>query len=317
MPTSVSQLMESAGLIPAGVVRWNSPLPLNEPGVYVVTMTESVDAVETAPVCPVSVEKVQSLLDVRPELALKSRRPTRDELVSAISSMWLADESILYIGLAGTSVSGRVRAYYRTRIGARKPHAGGWPLKLLTNLEQLWVHYAPCESVADAETTMLRFFMANVSDGARSSVCDPELALPFANLQLTSGVRKAHGITGAREPREATPASSDVAPPPDRSESDPQTPSGVSFSQPVTAADLTAGRIRIPAATKPVLPLTKQRVDIALRGHTMNVRWNPRNEPGQSRSGVLGVDQERLRALVEQHERLIVIARDDGSFELT
>lgn len=48
-----------------------------------------------------------------------------------------------------------MRQYYNTPLGARKPHAGGWPLKTLENLDELCVHYAACVSVDVAERTML------------------------------------------------------------------------------------------------------------------------------------------------------------------
>ncbi|OBJ86648.1 hypothetical protein [Mycobacterium asiaticum] len=143
---------------------------------------------------------MQQLLDVRPELLLDGRRPDTVTLADRLASMWLADETVLYIGLAGTSVAKRVRQYYKTPLGARKPHAGGWPLKTLANLDQLWVHYARCASVDAAERAMLDTFASGVSASARAALCDPDVPLPFANLTVPRGARKRHGISGAREP---------------------------------------------------------------------------------------------------------------------
>ncbi|WP_081288327.1 hypothetical protein [Mycobacterium asiaticum] len=175
-------------------------MQLDEPGVYLVAIAEAPDNLATEPVCPVSAAAVQQLLDARPELLLDGRRPTADALADRLASMWLADETVLYIGLAGTSVARRVRQYYKTALGARKPHAGGWPLKTLANLDQLWVHYAPCASVDAAERAMLDTFVSGVSAPARAAVRDPDLPLPFANLTVPRGARKRHGISGAREP---------------------------------------------------------------------------------------------------------------------
>lgn len=49
-----------------------------------------------------------------------------------LATFWLPDEVVLYIGLAGASVRKRVRQYYRTPLGDKRPHAGGWWLKTLT-----------------------------------------------------------------------------------------------------------------------------------------------------------------------------------------
>ncbi|OBJ58247.1 hypothetical protein A9W95_11905 [Mycobacterium sp. 1423905.2] len=144
---------------------------------------------------------MQELLDARHELLLDGQRPSRDQLAERIASMWLPDETVLYVGLAGTSVAERVRQYYNTPLGARKPHAGGWPLKTLVDLDEVWVHYAACASVDVAERTMLDAFLDGVSASARATACDPELPLPFANLTVPRGARKRHGISGARESR--------------------------------------------------------------------------------------------------------------------
>lgn len=114
--------------------------------------------------------------------------------------MWLGDEVVVYIGLAGTSLRRRVGDYYKTPLGARPPHAGGWPLKTLSVLDQLRVHFAPCADPDDAEHAMLEAFQNAVSAGSRAALHDPTSPLPFANLEWGPGQRKRHGITGAREP---------------------------------------------------------------------------------------------------------------------
>jgi len=74
-------------------------------------------------------------LEVCPVLTLDNRKPTIRQLMSRISLFWLPDESNLYVGKA-TSLRDRVSAYYRTRIGAPKPHSGGYFLKLLADLDR-------------------------------------------------------------------------------------------------------------------------------------------------------------------------------------
>jgi len=64
------------------------------------------------------------------------RRPSADAFAARIASFWLPDEPIVYIGLA-TSLRSRVSGFYRTPIGARRPHAGGWLLKTLSILDRL------------------------------------------------------------------------------------------------------------------------------------------------------------------------------------
>lgn len=73
----------------------------------------------THDVCPVSDSAVQTLLQRRPELLVDDVRPSHEQLRARLASMWLADETVLYVGLAGTSIARRLRQYYRTPLGAR------------------------------------------------------------------------------------------------------------------------------------------------------------------------------------------------------
>lgn len=201
MPSTVSTLFAAAGLTQAGVVRWGVPPTLDRPGAYVVARSEVPDELVPERPAELSSDSLAELLDLRPALLLDARRPTIADLGERLAQCWLPDEPVLYIGLASTSVRARVTAYYNTRLGARKPHAGGWFLKTLSDLDDLWVHVAASADPAGAEDAMLRSFCSAVSDTSRARLRDPERPFPFANLEWPPGVRKRHGIMGAKEPR--------------------------------------------------------------------------------------------------------------------
>jgi hypothetical protein len=198
MPAPVCELFAAAALEPQGSVRWGERVPEQQHGVYVVSLGEKVDEVQGLPAAPLSAQAVRRLLATRPELALDGRRPNENEVADRIGSFWLSDETVLYVGLAGTSLRARVRAYYKTPLGARRPHAGGWFLKMLANLDELFVHYSKADNPMAAEDAMLGFFCSNVSRGTLSQLPDPAHPFPFANLEWPRGIRKAHGIKGAR-----------------------------------------------------------------------------------------------------------------------
>lgn len=201
MPSTVASLLSAAGLNHAGAMRWGTPPKLDQPGAYIVARSESPDDLVSESHAELSSAALAELLDTRPELRLDGRRPSTADLGDRLQHFWLPDEPVLYIGLASTSVRDRVAAYYRTRLGARKPHAGGWFLKTLSNIGGLWVHVAPAADPARAEDAMLRSFCAGVSDPSRARLHDPDRPFPFANLEWPPGVRKRHGLTGAKEPR--------------------------------------------------------------------------------------------------------------------
>jgi hypothetical protein len=101
----------------------------------------------------------------------------------------------------------RVREYYRTPLGAAKPHAGGRWLKTLRILNDLWVHYAPTPDYVDAEDEMLRTFVQAVSSSSRQALHDSVRIMPFANLKDPDDLIKNHGIKHRTGPMPATGAS--------------------------------------------------------------------------------------------------------------
>lgn len=202
MPSSVSTLLTVAGLDWLGTVAWGEPVSVAEPGVYLVALSSDPQFLPaTALEAPISSGAVRQLLDARPELTLDGQRPTPAALVERLGSFWLLDEAVVYVGLAGTSLRNRVSQYYRTRLGARKPHAGGWFLKTLSILPELHVHFAAAEDPRASEDTLIEAFVGGLSPASIAAVRDPLHAFPFANLEWPKGVRKDHGIKGATEPR--------------------------------------------------------------------------------------------------------------------
>ena len=202
MPSSVQDLLASAGLTWHSVTPWGSVPPLERPGLYLVSTSADPRATRGPAQCQVSQDRVQELLDARPALTVAGMPADREKLTAAVRAMWPAGETVLYVGLAGTSVAYRVSRYDATRLGARAPHAGGWPIKLLGDLSSLHVHVAAARSEpGHAERAVLEAFMAGVSPAARAQLSDPELPLPFANLELTRGRRKRHRIGGAVPPK--------------------------------------------------------------------------------------------------------------------
>lgn len=182
---------------------WGAPVPATGPGVYLVSANRDPDdmhgeAVQRLGVSPAAVGE---LLTNCPRLRLDGVQPTASALLRRLEAMRPPGEPVLYIGLAGSSVSTRTGQYYRTPLGAAKPHAGGWPLKCLGRLDQLWVHFASCVAVKAVERTMLRVFAEQIDGRTASLLVDPAAPLPFANLEYFTRegrrVRKQHGISGA------------------------------------------------------------------------------------------------------------------------
>lgn len=123
---------------------------------------------------------------------------TNEEIATRISRFWIPRSAILYIGLAGTSLQTRVHQFYKTQIGERAPHSGGWWLKTLSGIESLAVHYGLSDDPAAVESLMLRTFAASVPAAVRSTLHDAERIAPFANVKVAGG-NKRHGLSNYKK----------------------------------------------------------------------------------------------------------------------
>ncbi len=198
MPSTVNQLFGAAGLKPTGVVRWNQPVPESQAGVYAICLTDRTNEVAgTLARCPIDRKALEKLILVRSEILVDGQTPTVAQLDRRISAFWLPDETVLYIGLSKRPLRTRVREYYKTPLGARKPHAGGWWLKTLQALPNLWVHYASTDTYKDAENEMLRAFANSVSKKGHAGLFDRERVMPFANLKDADDLIKDNRIKKA------------------------------------------------------------------------------------------------------------------------
>ena len=199
MPSTPLELFGAAGLTPSGVVPWGVSIPVQKSGVYVVSLCRDASSCAgTIATCPIWSSAIENWLTACPALTLDGTRPATAELQARISEFWIPDEVVVYIGLAGTSLRNRVGQYYRTPLGAPKPHAGGHFLKTLSNLTNLYVHYAPADDPDACEGAMLKAFCGHISPTAKSKLRDPMRPFPFANLEYPPGTRKRHGLSGTR-----------------------------------------------------------------------------------------------------------------------
>ncbi|MDF9751550.1 hypothetical protein [Arthrobacter sp. ES3-54] len=307
MTISVGELFSEAGLSPAGVVRWGDRIPLDLPGVYVVASTSDLgDPVGLVGAYRHDPRALDALMEICPSVTVDGRPASSHDLAERIGGFWIPETSVLYVGLAGTSVQKRVDQYYGTRIGQRSPHAGGWWMKTLVNLEALFVHYAAAETPESAEADLLKSFAEAVPPSARQALHDSERIAPFANVAVKPGLRKRHGMAGytlqqARsQPDPATsfralgsaPASSAFAGPvsPDAD----VVGHGTRIeSQVITKNDRAGSNLRIPARSKFALPAGDGFLYVKYRDEVVEARWRVNG----TRSGTIGLGRTIMSAL--------------------
>jgi len=196
MPTYVKQLFTDSGKEILGQVKWGQKVNCNYPGIYVVAITDSAEKIVCSVDAPISVKIVQDWITYVPKLNLDGKRPRYGDLVNRLKEFWIPDETILYIGKAGTSLKDRVNQYYNTRLGDPKPHAGGHWIKTLENLSDLNIFWTTSvgEKAKDVEDRFIKNFIRNVSNESKQNLFDSEHPFPFANLEFPKGTRKRHGL---------------------------------------------------------------------------------------------------------------------------
>lgn len=301
--TTVRDLFEYAGVTYGGVVRWGDQVQLVGPGVYVISTNANPDDGTGLSDCPLNSAAVASLLAARPEATVDGKHADSQTIADRLAAMWPAGESVVYVGLAGLSTQHRVAQFYRTAIGARAPHAGGWPIKMM-DTTRLWVHYGQTDSPAVAEVAMVNRFVEGLPDDVRRALIDPSAPLPFANLTFPAGRRKSHGFRGVKAARNAAAdgtndlVTGDEQSPPSITSRDSPLPTEVAMTRPtqnVTAADIASGQIRIPRQSKSLFPVSKSEIHVELGGEAHSATWDPRTAGEMERSGVIRVGRNVLK----------------------
>jgi len=174
-----------------GPATWGTPVRSNRSGVYLVEQPAALSA------APIDFNTLGRWIERVPTLTVDGVQPTGRDLAARLHRFWLADQTVLYIGMSAVSIGARVSAYYRTPLGDRRPHAGGYWLKTLNGLERMRVWWADTDAPEEYEDALLTAFAAGVAPEIVAGLLDPALVLPFANLQTADRIRKTHGIAGA------------------------------------------------------------------------------------------------------------------------
>jgi len=196
MPTTVTELETKFNLQFKNSIKWGNSFIENDYGIYIISTSKDKGYLPASKFeISFNEAQVDTWLDNAPDILLNGIKPGKKDLKKQLQGFWLPDESILYIGKAEKqTLSERICQYCNHKVGKRSPHKGGYWLKLLSNLNELYIHIYSTKDSHHIEEELLRHFINNVSEVSRKNLIDKELCLPYANLQLRSGVIKKHGL---------------------------------------------------------------------------------------------------------------------------
>src|SRR3954466_13858912 len=74
---------------------------------------------------------------------------TKEIIEAELNQFWKPKENILYIGESSSESNGigkRVNQFYQHEVGWKGPHTGGYWIKLLSQLDDLYVYHAVCKN---------------------------------------------------------------------------------------------------------------------------------------------------------------------------
>jgi hypothetical protein len=328
MAISVQELFGLCDPTTTGTVKWRQPVPLDVPGIYIVSTTaDQTDGIGPHPEYKADFTAIARLRKICPDIRVDGRLANNSQVGARLGDLWVPNASVLYVGLASTSLQVRVGAYYTTKLGKTSPHAGGWWLKTFRHLDDCHVHFAACNDVDKKEQSIINAFSKSLSPSQKARLFDPEHIAPFANVEVRRRVYKNHGLSNYK----VSTASSrgniiDVSRP-----KDPPAPSGYPngrlydssseplrpippatqttlFSQVMSEKDRNRSYLRIPAASKFGFPTTATQVLLTCQGRTQWAGWNPNG----ARSGRLSIDVRIMRQIVVVGERVPITASDNG-----
>jgi hypothetical protein len=201
MPTTINELIEHLDLRKSKRVQWGEKIPTEEEGIYIVSLSKDPELNNgTLDKIPISRDILNQWINkVNGFILDKELTFDKDKIIDRLSQFWLPDENIVYIGKApirnnGKGIGNRVKEFYNTDFGGKRPHAGGHWIKALSILNNFNVHYILCDNSGEIEIKLLKYFIDNVSDKSKKIMRDKELMLPFGNLELKKGQIKKHGL---------------------------------------------------------------------------------------------------------------------------
>jgi len=294
---SVEKLFHSCGLHLGGAVPWNERVSLEGPGVYAVASTADInDSVGSLPRYRYNPAALERLFEVCPDIRVDGSKATKEDLAARLDRFWITDAPILYIGRAGSSIQQRTSQFYKTQLGHRSPHSGGWWLKTLAGLDELYVHYAATGNPRAMEARLIDAFAESIPIQIRAELHDPERIAPFANVEVRPGLRKRHGMTGYKIPAMLPMKTSvKVKEPLASFASEITTVDSCIESQIITAKDRHRSSLRIPARSKHALPAENGWLTVEYRGEKQTARWRVNG----GRSGTIGVGRDIMAAIGE------------------
>ena len=218
--TGASDLLRALGLLVDGPARWGNPVASRRPGIFVVELPGGADA------APIDIVAVRRWVERVSDMLVDGVAATPATVARRLEAFWLPAEPVLYVGRSARAIGRRIAMMYDTPLGDPQPYSGGHWLKTLSNLPNLRVWWAETSAHEEFEDALLSEVASRSAEAASTTLPDPSIVLPFANLSMPGGAKKPHRIDNSLRPQSSVPAVADKAPPKRRSSGTRQSAAG-------------------------------------------------------------------------------------------
>jgi hypothetical protein len=195
---TVNDVFHKVGLEPSKPIKWGEHIPEKGTGVYVVSLSSNpLQNLGVLSSCKIKDDVFDKWKTMSPELNVNGDTLKAD-IEKELNQFWKSNQNILYIGESSSVTNGlskRVKQFYDHQVGWKGPHTGGYWLKLLSEIEDLYVYYSICNHPRDTEFKMLMYYIEQSTQKSFYEINGLGMNLPFANLKVD--FQKRHGIKNA------------------------------------------------------------------------------------------------------------------------
>ncbi|GEM_PF-1998410 len=189
MPVSVDKLFTEFGLNYSKPYKWNEKFDAIFNGVYIISSSNNPKkALPNNIEFDISVKVFENWKQQAPNLEIENKKVTEvSQVKQYLKKFWNEKENILYIGestSATNPLTKRVNQFYIHKVGQKGPHTGGYWIKLLSELENLYIYFAESKSPRESEFKMILKYAELSSGKTFFELENISNHFPFANSKV-------------------------------------------------------------------------------------------------------------------------------------
>jgi hypothetical protein len=188
MSISVDQLFKEFNLTYSEAHRWNQKLDADFNGVYIISTSADPFKHNSIHEINISPDAFAQWKKEAPDLEIEGTLVTDIEQVkSYLNKFWHKTENIIYIGESTSKTNPlqrRINQYYIHKVGQKGPHTGGYWVKLLSCLDDLYIYIAECSNPRETEFKMILKFSEILSGRTIFETNNLSTFFPFANAKV-------------------------------------------------------------------------------------------------------------------------------------